>query len=49
MGWACSINVKTSVCRDKGGISKGKKHLENTEIDGTILIKWIFKKQGRMD
>jgi hypothetical protein len=39
MGWACSIKVKTNVCRDKGGKHRGKRHLEDTEIDEKILIK----------
>jgi hypothetical protein len=39
MGWACSIKGKTNVCRDKGGKHKGKRNLEDTEIDVTIIMK----------
>jgi hypothetical protein len=38
MGWAYSIKGKTNVCRNKGGKHKGKRYLEDTEIDGTIII-----------
>ena len=45
MSWTCSIKGKTNVCSDNGGKPKGKRHLEDTEIDGKI-IKWIFQETG---
>ena len=40
MGWACSIKGTTNVCRDRRGKHKGKRHLEDTEIDDAVMIKW---------
>ena len=45
MGGACGRYGGHERCiQDFGGETGGKKPLEDPDVDGTIEIKWIFKK-----
>jgi hypothetical protein len=41
MGWACGKNGR------KRGAYSERDNLEDTDVDGRIISKWIFKWQGR--
>ena len=47
MGWACSTYGENRVAyRVFLGRTKGKYHLEDSGVDGRIILKWIFKLLG---
>jgi len=47
MGWACNIVVeRRGLYRVWWGNLRERVHLEYPGIDGTIILRWIFRKWG---